>query len=432
MDWNLPWRKTLILSTILSCSFFTYSEPLPGRIHNKKWDINTTIKNSGSLESKNPYKDFYYNSFQSINEEWITYQFNKKDKKAWSTYLQITFKRLAPYRDFIMGEIEKAGVPFELCYLPIVESSAHNMAVSSRGATGMWQFMANSSEAYDMYVTEWIDERRDFTKATRGAIQKLSYNYRVLGDWLLALAAYNCGLNRVKTTIKTTGVTDYWELSRKGLLPRETRTYVAKLINVSRLLQDKNLYSVPINWERSEWEEIRLDTAIDLRLLAESSNTPYEILKKANMELNYNITPPGSEQYNLKVPVNYSDNINNALKNNKYFIEFYQYKVKSGDTLSEIGEYYGLSVKSLIKYNPGVSARTLRIGKTLMVPAIKKVDPYRKEGDNRPFRREYTVGSGDTLWAIAMKYKTTVEEIALHNGLSLNGYIRKGMKLKVP
>lgn len=432
MGWNFPWRKALIVSTVVLHMSLLFSEPLMGKRHNVEWKLNETVSESGSLRSINTYKEFYYNSFININEEWVEYQFNKKDQKAWSTFLQITFKRLAPYRDFIMEEIDKKGVPFEICYLPIVESSAYNMAVSSKGATGMWQFMRNSSEAYDMYITDWVDERRDFAKATRGAIDKLSYNYRVLGDWLLALAAYNCGLNRVKTTVKTTGIKDYWTLSERGLLPAETRNYVSKLINISRLLQDKTFYNIPLKWDEESWEEIELETAVDLRLLAESSNTPYEVLRESNMELNYNITPPGSERYSLKVPEKYSDNIYNALKENRYFLEFYQYKVRSGDTLSEIGEHYGLSSRSLIKYNPGVSARTLQVGKTLMVPAIKKVDPYRKPIDNRPFKGEYTVEEGDTLWAIAMEYNTSMEEIALHNGLSLNSYIKKGMILKVP
>lgn len=430
MGRNIPWRKTLIITFLLSLNSL-YSEPLKGERHETEWKKDLKTFNLTSLSTNNDYKGFELSSVDYNNESVNSY-IESKTAKQWEIYLNITYNRLLPYRDFIANEIEKEGVPFEILYLPIIESAAYPMAVSQRGATGLWQFMSNSSTPYDMYTTEWMDERRDFAKSTRGAIAKLKYNYNVTGDWLLAIAAYNCGLNRVKTVVRTSGISDYWELSRLGLLPRETIKYIPKLIGISRLMQDKNRYNLNIKWDKTEWAEIELDQAIDLRMLASKAEIPLKVLKDSNTELNYYVTPPISSNYKLKVPLEYSDKVVEALKSDNKLMEFYRYKVKSGDTLSEIGYHYGLSTNSLIRYNPGVSVRTLRVGKTLIVPALKKVDPYGSDKETVIFKNDYTVKDGDTLWDIAMEYGTTVEDIALNSGLGVNNYIKKGMRLKVP
>ncbi len=432
MGWNIPWRKTLISSLLLVLTMALYSEPLIGKQHKPEWKDTIQNRSVGLIGSQGDYKNSKFLDFKGYDKDLLEKQYKQLTKKNWDKYLNITFKRLLPYRDFIAKEVDKQGVPFELIYLPIIESAAHPMATSHRGATGLWQFMSNSTGPYDMKKTEWIDERRDFMKSTRGAISKLNYNYKVTGDWLLALAAYNCGLNRVKTIVKNTGINDYWELSRLGLLPKETIKYIPKLILVSFLLQNKNEYNLPIKWDIKEWDEVTLTHAIDIRMLSAKAGIPLKELKSGNSELNYNVTPPINTSYKLKIPAKYTDKVMGALSSQENLMEFYRYKVKSGDTLSEIGYYYGISTPGLIRYNPGVSARTLRVGKTLIVPAVKKVEPYGKYIKTTVFKNSYTVKDGDTLWGISIKFDTTVEEIALNNGLGVENYIKKGMRLKVP
>lgn len=432
MGRNISWRKALIISLLILFSINLYCEPLKSKQHKPEWK--DTIQNTSIsiIGSNNDYKsskilDLAYYKHSSIEK-----QYKQVSKKNWEKYLKITFKRLLPYRDFIAKEVEKQGVPYELMYLPIIESAAYTMATSHMGATGLWQFMSNSSAPYDMKTTEWLDERRDFMKSTRGAIAKLNYNYKVTGDWLLALAAYNCGLNRVKTTVRNTGINDFWELSRLGLLPKETINYVPKLLLISSLLQDKTEYNIPLKWDIMEWDELKLTQAIDIRMLSIKAEIPLKELKAGNSELNYYVTPPITTSYKLKVPSKYTDNVKRALLDQDNLMEFYRYKVQSGDTLSEIGEHYGISTPGLIRYNPGVSARTLRVGKTLIVPAVKKVEPYGHNVKTMIFKNNYTVKDGDTLWDISIKFNTTVEEIALNNGLGVENYIKKGMKLRVP
>ncbi len=432
MGWNLSRRKTLILITIIAPFFICANEPIESKKHTQLWKKESGKNFPDILNTLNNYKEVKLYQLTELDIELVNKQLNKKSLEEWKKYIQITYKRMLPFRDFIAEEIIKNQVPIEILYLPIIESAANSMARSNKGATGLWQFMESSSYPYNMEITEWLDERRDFVKSTRGAVSKLNYNYQITGDWLLALAAYNCGLNRVTTTVKNSGVSDYWELSRRGLLPRETVNYIPKLLTVNYILFNKNKFEIPVKWDKNSWDEVELDSAVDLRIIANLSGIPYNTLKQGNSELNYDVTPPVNMDYRIKIPSNYLENFNNALLSQENLMQFYSYKVKSGDTLSEIGYYYGLSTSGLIKYNPGVNPNTLRAGKTLIIPAVKKVEPYNKFNDSRKFINDYIVKDGDTLWDIAVSYKTTVEEIAQNSGLSINSYIKKGMILKVP
>lgn len=154
-----------------------------------------------------------------------------------------------PFLGFIRRRLEEKALPWELAFLPAVESAFRTRAVSPSAAVGLWQFMMNSIGPYDMAVDRWRDDRRDFWRATEGALEKLKYNYSVLGDWYLALAAYNCGLGRVTRTIESTGIKDYWELRTKGLLPRETRDYVPRFLAVAHLLGHPGRLRLPLSWE---------------------------------------------------------------------------------------------------------------------------------------------------------------------------------------
>lgn len=432
MGWNISWRKALISTLLFTFTLLLFSEPIIGKQHNPKWKGLVENRSVNIIGSENRYKKYNILDLNDYDKSIIEKQFNQLTEKNWEKYLNVTFKRLLPYRDFIAKEIDEQGAPFELLYLPIIESAANPMATSYRGATGLWQFMSNSSGAYNMNSTEWLDERRDFIKSTKGAISKLTYNYKVTGDWLLALAAYNCGLHRVKTIVKNTGINNYWELSRLGLLPRETIKYIPKLILISNLMQDKHRYNLPIKWDIAQWDELQLTTSVDIRMLSAKAEIPFEELKLGNSELNYNVTPPINTSYKLKIPSQYTDRVIEALSSQEDLMEFYRYKVKSGDTLSEIGYYYGISTPGLIRYNPGVSARTLRLGKTLIIPAVKTIEPYEKSIKSTIFKNSYTVKDGDTLWGISIRLNTTVEEIALNNDLGVENYIKKGMRLKVP
>jgi membrane-bound lytic murein transglycosylase D len=350
-------------------------------------------------------------------------------------------ERSRPYAHFIRSKIEEYRVPPEIFYLPVVESLYKTNAHSRSGALGIWQFMKNSVHPW-MVISEWADERKDFWKSTEAAMEKLLYNYKATGSWLLALAAYNCGLSRVQRAVRTTGIRDFWELSRLGHLPRETRNYVPQFIATARFASHLGRLGHDPEWDAPvRWTRVQLKQAVDLRLLAEASGVPYDHLKGGNAELLYGITPISGGPYYLKVREEHAERVSEALnKTEGKLLNFSIHRVSPGDTLSEIAHHFGITVNMLLKYNPAVLPERLQLGKNLVVPMVKKVGPFTRKTplgetiDNDPlvFENEYTVKPGDSLWDIARSFGTTSSRLARANGIAENGLIRPGMNLKVP
>jgi membrane-bound lytic murein transglycosylase D len=355
--------------------------------------------------------------------------------------MSAVLRRGGPYLGFIYNLLIEKGMPPELMYLPAVESGFRAWAVSRSGAAGFWQFMMNSISPYDINVNEWQDDRRDFWKATNAALSKLQYNYDRLGNWPLAVAAYNCGLGRVQRAVANAGTTDYIELYEQGYIPRETRLYVPKLFAFSHLatyperykLQSASSYSGGIS---GNWKRIKLEQAINLRILAEKSGLPLKILRESNAELRHGITPPADSGYFLKVPAEYSDNIGRILaETEEPLMRFYIHEIRSGDTYYALSRHFGVTVSMIEDYNPQSNARTLRSGQKIVIPAIKETVPFRsveKTTVRWQNTGQYTVKAGDSLWSIAREFNTSAEEIAYNNGISAEEILRAGIIIQIP
>ncbi len=364
-------------------------------------------------------------------------------------WLRVVLRRAEPFRNYIASRIQHYHMPPELLYLPIVESTYSPYAVSYSGAAGLWQFMTNSVYPYGLHINEWIDERYDFWKSTDASLEKLKYNYEQLGDWLLALAAYNVGLNYVQRAVDRTGIHDVWELGEKGYLPYETMVYIPKFLAIAAVCSYAGRYGLPTSWETGpHWTRVKLDQAVDLRILARQTGVNESLLLEGNAELRYHITPPGNSNYYLKVPQRDSKVIEQVLKQQKsHLMRFYLYTVRSGDTLYDLSMYYGVPISMILQYNPGVSARYLQIGQRLVIPGLKNVPPYSHAAvAARPapgpkitlhdptgsFTGLYTVKKGDTLWGISKRYGITAAELAKVNGIQESTIIRDGTVLHVP
>lgn len=134
--------------------------------------------------------------------------------------------------DYYFPIFEKAlkslDIPEEIKYLPIIESSMNPHAVSRVGATGLWQFMFGTAKGYGLNMDNFVDERKDPIEASYAAAAYFRDAYKELGDWLLAIAAYNCGMGNVKRAIAKAESRDFWEIRK--YLPLETRNYVPAFI----------------------------------------------------------------------------------------------------------------------------------------------------------------------------------------------------------
>ncbi len=351
-------------------------------------------------------------------------------------YLAKVMQRSAPYRAYIRSEIARMGLPEFLLYLPVIESGFSPTAVSRSGATGVWQFMRNSVGIFGIRITEWMDERRDPWIATTAALRKLNDNYRELGDWYLALAAYNCGLGATKTAVKKAGRADYWYLCEKGLLKRETVLYVPKFLAIAEILSRSA--ELGIDWGEETPPEafctLEVRRPVDLSMLARECELDPALLKAVNPALFYNITPPDAN-YALRIPAESAERVNGLLSDKtRLLLEFYMYTIKSGDTLYALSRHYGVSVDMILQYNPGTKASALKIGKKMVIPALKEVAAYqgKKDPDTLDFSGTYLVKQGDTLWSIALAYEIQVETLAERNNLDVNSVLKLGKELHVP
>ena len=148
------------------------------------------------------------------------------------------------YREMIARILKQEGVPQDLIYLAQAESGFQPLALSRAGARGMWQFMAGSAQVYGLERSWWVDDRQDPEKATRAAARHLKDLYNQFGDWYLAMAAYNSGASTVQHAVERTGYADFWELYRRGVLPKETQNYVPIILAVTIIAKNPEQYGL--------------------------------------------------------------------------------------------------------------------------------------------------------------------------------------------
>lgn len=133
-----------------------------------------------------------------------------------------------PYFNLIENILTEYDLPKELKYLAVIESNLKSSAVSRVGAKGPWQLMPQTARDLGLKVNRNIDERKSYTKSTRAVALYLRDLYDELGDWLLVIAAYNCGTATVYHAIHRSGSRDFWDL--QYYLPLESRLHVKKFI----------------------------------------------------------------------------------------------------------------------------------------------------------------------------------------------------------
>ena len=382
-------------------------------------------------ESRVPKLTFNVPKNNSLVQKYMK-QYESAEARA---YLSSIMKRSAPYRSFILAEADRLSAPDFLLYLPVIESGFSERAVSKAGAVGIWQFMKNSVGGYGLRIDEWLDERRDPWLSSTAALRKLMENYKYFDDWCLALAAYNCGVGAVSKAIKRAGTSNYWELCRRGYLPKETVNYVPKFLAVAQILSQSE--DLGIDWgdasDVDDFTTLTVDKSVDINMLAARTGEDSALLAKLNPALHYSITPPGME-YALRIPSEKKEIVMAVLASNEPLLQYYVYKIRSGDTLYALSLQYGGSIDMIAESNPCIRAESLRIGSTILIPALNEVETYRgKSSDPQiDFSGAYLVKRGDTLWSIALAYNVQIEALAEKNGMDVEGVLSPGKLLKVP
>lgn len=227
-------NKLLLLATsLISLTLHDFAAAMPKGFFNDSTEQRATV---------NP-KDAFRNLFETESLDGMDIsRLNPKAIKFVQDYLESEGARLEKmkswgkrYFDMMDKALERKGIPKELKYLSVIESELKANARSWVGAVGPWQFMPETARLLGLKVNGRIDERRDFYKSTQAAAKYLGELYDIYGDWLLVVAAYNCGPGNVNTAIKKSGSRDFWTL--QYYLPAESRNHVKKFIATHYIME---------------------------------------------------------------------------------------------------------------------------------------------------------------------------------------------------
>ena len=187
-------------------------------------------------------------------------------------YLHQVTQRARPYLYHVVDRLSKHNLPYELALLPIVESAYLPTAQSPKSAAGLWQFIPSTGHDFDLHQNEYYDARLDITASTEAALRYLSFlKQHYNGDWLLALAAYNCGLGLVDEAIKHNNAegleTDYWSLR----LPEETQEYVPRFLALSTIFANPAAHGLKLAPLKNEpyFVKVKIDKKQDIDYLAD-------------------------------------------------------------------------------------------------------------------------------------------------------------------
>jgi membrane-bound lytic murein transglycosylase D len=357
-------------------------------------------------------------------------------------YLERVFGRAGLYLHHIVKEVEARGMPLELALLPVVESAFEPYARSWATANGLWQFMPGTGERFGLKQDWWYDGRRDVIASTRAALDYLQYMHdEFFDDWLLAIAAYNCGEFRVQREVNANRAkglpVDFFSLH----LPAETRAYVPKLMAMRRLVANPEDFGLAFSPIPNEPYFARVETGgqLDLSLAAELAGITLDEVYELNPGFHRWATDPAGPHF-LLLPRDTADAFRRNLEllspNERVRVSLHT--VKKGESVASIAKRYKTQAIVLRDMNT-LDNSPLVVGSELRVPsAVFNLPPKvmlaaaRVDGrSNRSGRRPavHVVRSGDSLWRIAKRHRMDVATLARLNGMGPGDTLRAGQKL---
>ena len=293
------------------------------------------------------------------------------------------------YFPLIEDELLKEGLPVELRALPIIESALSTTAVSPMGAVGLWQFMPSTGKSYGLEVNSLVDERRDPVRSTQAACRYLKDLYAIYNDWSLAIAAYNCGPGNVNKALARAGEKSrtFWDIY--DYLPRETRGYVPAFIGASYAYAYHRQHGIELTEAPIPLatDTIRIDRLMHLGQIASTIDVPIETLRQLNPQYKLDIIPATNKAYTLVLPqrkiTQYIANEPEIFaKDSAYLKEYINpanldkkrqersgsvYIVKKGDTLGAIARRYRVTTAQLMRWNGIKNAHKLRLGQKIRI-----------------------------------------------------------------
>jgi membrane-bound lytic murein transglycosylase D len=418
---------------------------------------------------------------------WVDY-FANRVPSTFERYLI----RSGAWVPYLKDRLREEGLPEDLVYLALIESGFSTQAVSRVGAVGPWQFMPYTGREYGLRIDRWVDERRDYERATDAAIAYLSDLHAMFGSWYLAAAGYNGGQGRVGRSMVRDNTINFWELTG---IHEETQNYVPKLIAatiIAKEPEEYGFYDVPY-LDPIEWETVTVPTSTDLMVVARAAEVPLETIRALNPALLRGQTPPGERNFPVRVPRGRADDFNENYfeippDDRRVEPEVAFHVVQRGETLRAIAAEYDVDLQDLIEENDLRNPDRLQPGQRLAIPGrpasaegqvvasdsptIRSpaqgdgvattstpppstgwvplvTEPVAQESPSEPAQSEATeaepaepepaepefaehvVAEGETIMTIARRYGVRVLDIKRENNL-LSNTIRVGQTLRIP
>lgn len=340
--------------------------------------------------------------------------------------------RARRYLPYVVERVKARGLPLELALLPIIESTLDPYAASPQGAAGLWQLIPGTARRYGVSINWWYDGRRDLVDSTEAALDYLEALHAELGDWLLAIAAYNCGERRIIRARARNPNATFWDVQ----VPKETARYVPRVLALAAMIQSPEAFGAELPKLTPEpvFGVSEVDDQIDLASVAHHANIPLDEIFRLNPGLNHSVTPPEGP-HRLLLPIAYVTPFESAV--DRYRIEtpkWTHYRVRKGDTLGGIAARHGTTVGALRESN-SMRGHLIRPGDVLVIPQSRVAAG--KLASNPLLRRSrytevYRVASGDSLWSISQRLGVSVGALVRANHLDPRATLRIGQRLSVP
>ncbi|PLX03647.1 MAG: lytic transglycosylase [Marinilabiliales bacterium] len=382
--------------------------------------------------------------------------------------------------------LDQYDMPYELKYLPVIESALNPRARSRAGAMGMWQFMYTTGKLYKLEINSFVDERLDPVMASHAAAKYLKDLYGIYNDWTLALAAYNCGPGNVNRAIRRSGgKTNYWVLY--PYLPRETRGYVPAFIAATYAMTYYKEYGIkPVLIEQDLTDTVMVNQELHLQQVADVLGLPLKAIQDLNPQYRRDIIPAKTNKYSLMLPFEYTTkfiDLQDSIYNYKDSVFFarkeasipqnykssqyvppppspdmvkLKYKVKPGDNVGFIAEWYDIRLSDLRYWN-NIRRNFIKAGQKLIIYKHKNVASKYKNIDSMSFEAKqkmigkdvtvkkeeknipedaefvyYTVRRGDNFWSIAKRFDGVSNiDIMRLNNINDEGSLKPGQRLKI-
>jgi membrane-bound lytic murein transglycosylase D len=391
------------------------------------------------------------------------------------------------YFPMIEDIFDSYGIPSELKYMSIIESALNPNAFNRRsGATGMWQFMYSTGRMYGLTINSLVDERRDPVKATHAAAKYISDLYKLYNDWILVIAAYNCGPGNVNKAIHRSGnKKDYWDIYYR--LPRETRGYIPMYVGATYAVNyfaEHNIKPLPLNIPVST-DTIMVNKDIHLNQISEVMGIPLGELRALNPQYRTGLIPGSTKPMSLTLPISHLGDfidLNDTIRNYKSDLYLSRinitadpsrsayvpvdvkgktkliYTVKDGDNLGFISEWYRVGVSDLRYWN-NIYRNTIRVGQRLAIYVDPSKSDYYSKVNTMTFTEKqqmtgktapsstimtafqsqpdgeyitYTVRYGDTIWNIVKLFgDVSATDVLTLNNISDPSKIKVGQILKI-